>query len=201
MKRAIDFYFDFASPYGYFASMRIEQLASKYGRMVAWHPVLLGVVFRTTGGAPLTAAPLKGAYAVRDFERTARFHGIPYQQPPVFPVATQIAARGMLWVRQTQGDDKAVEFAKAVYHAYFCEGVNTSEPESIARIASAIGLDAAALLDGANSAEIRDRMKADVEAAMARGVFGSPFIFVEDEPFWGFDRFDQIEACLKDGKI
>ncbi|MGZ3237187.1 MAG: DsbA family protein, partial [Burkholderiaceae bacterium] len=47
MSSAIDFYFDFSSPYGYFASTRIDELAAKYQRKVKWHPILLGVVFQT----------------------------------------------------------------------------------------------------------------------------------------------------------
>ena len=51
MAGPIDFYFDFSSPYAYFAASRIEQLAVDNGRLVQWHPVLLGVVFRTVGTA------------------------------------------------------------------------------------------------------------------------------------------------------
>ncbi|HKA43994.1 MAG TPA: DsbA family protein, partial [Burkholderiales bacterium] len=41
----IDFYFDFSSPYGYFASNKIDELAAKHGRTVIWRPILLGAVF------------------------------------------------------------------------------------------------------------------------------------------------------------
>lgn len=201
MTRLIDFYFDFSSPYGYLASTRIEQLAARYGRTVKWHPILLGIVFKTTGGAPLVASPLKGVYGVHDIERTARFHGIPYRHPPVFPVATQAASRAMLWLQETHGEEKAIEFAKAVYRAYFVDGVDISAPANVAAVAAAMGLDAVAMIEAAGSAPIKERMKSDIEAAMARGVFGSPFIIVDDEAFWGFDRFDQIEAYLKNGKI
>ncbi|KIF80138.1 2-hydroxychromene-2-carboxylate isomerase [Noviherbaspirillum autotrophicum] len=201
MSQAIDFYFDFSSPYGYFASTQIEQLAARYDRTVKWHPLLLGVIFKTTGGAPLPSLPLKGDYALRDFERSARFHGIPYTRPELFPLPTQLAARAMLWVAQTRGDAKAVEFAKAVFHAYFVEGAKIIDPDVIGPLADGIGIDAAAMIDGANSAEIKERLRNDIEAAVARGVFGSPFVIADGEPFWGFDRFDQLEAFLKSGKI
>jgi 2-hydroxychromene-2-carboxylate isomerase len=201
MTRPIDFYFDFSSPYGYFASTRIEELAAKYGRTVTWHPLLLGVVFKTTGGMPLTQAPMKGKYAYHDFERTARFHNIPYKRPDTFPLPTQFAARAMLWIRQAYSEQKAVEFAKAVYRAYFFEGLNISVTESVASVAASQGLDAALLTETANSVPVKERMTNEMEAAMARGVFGSPFVIIDDEPFWGFDRFGQIEAFLKDGKI
>lgn len=201
MSQPIDFYFDFSSPYGYFASTRIDQLAAQYGRPVKWHPLLLGVVFKSTGSAPLTTIPLKGEYALHDLERSARFHGIAYRRPESFPLSTQLAARAMLWIEEARGEAKAVEFAKAVFHAYFVDGANIAEPEVIGPLASAAGLQVAAVIEGANSTQVKERLRSGIEAAMARGVFGSPFILVDEEPFWGFDRFDQLEAFLKNGKI
>ena len=98
MTAPIDFYFDFSSPYGYFASTRIDEIAQKYGRGVMWHPILLGVVFKTTGSSPLPSIPLKGEYCWRDFERTAQFHNIEYKRPTHFPLPTQHAARAVLWL-------------------------------------------------------------------------------------------------------
>jgi 2-hydroxychromene-2-carboxylate isomerase len=46
---------------------------------------------------------------------------------------------------------------------------------------------------------IKDTLKRDVEAAIAAGVFGSPFVVVDGEPFWGLDRFEQIDRWLATG--
>src|SRR3954470_22050117 len=124
MTAPIDFYFDFSSPYGYFGAMRIDELAARHGRQVNWHPVLLGVVFKTTGGAPLPTIPIKGEYSLHDFARSARFYGIPFQLPAVFPIASQASARAVMWARAEGGPAKAVELAKALYRAYFVDGVN-----------------------------------------------------------------------------
>jgi len=76
MSAPIEFYFDLSSPYGFLAAQKIDALAAKHGRSVDWRPVLLGVMFKETGMAPLTEIPLKGEYSKRDFARSARFHGI-----------------------------------------------------------------------------------------------------------------------------
>jgi 2-hydroxychromene-2-carboxylate isomerase len=201
MAAAIDFYFDFSSPYGYFAAQKIEALAARHGRTVNWHPILLGVVFKATGAAPLPLVPLKGEYAYRDFERSARFHGIEYRRPSRFPMATQAAARAMLWIADQHGAARAVEFAKSVYRAYFVDDANISEPAVLAEIAGRLGFDGAALAEAINSPAVKERLKAEVDEAMARKVFGSPFMIVDGEPFWGFDRFEQLEAFLRDGRI
>ena len=200
MTAAIDFYFDFSSPYGYFASTRIDELAQKYGRFVAWHPILLGVVFKTTGSSPLPQIPLKGEYCWRDFERTARFHGIEYNRPTHFPLPTTHAARAMLWLQNNHGADTATAFARSVYHALFVDDINIAEPAEISKLAEPLGVDVHAMDAGATSYQIKDQLKAEIEVAMAKGVFGSPFVIIDGEPFWGFDRFNQIEDHLKRGR-
>ena len=81
----IDFYFDFASPYGYFAANCIDELAARHRRAVRWHPIMMAAVFETTGGMPLPMVPVKGNYVLHDIDRTARQHGIVYRQPATFP--------------------------------------------------------------------------------------------------------------------
>jgi 2-hydroxychromene-2-carboxylate isomerase len=201
MSDPIDFYFDLSSPYGYLASTRIEELAARYGRTVRWRPMLLGVVFKMNGCAPLTEVPLKGQYSVHDFYRTARLHGIPYKHPEKFPLSVQLASRAMLWLEETHGERKAIEFAQVVYRAYFVEGEDITDPDILAALAEGLGVDGDVMIEEANTPAIKDRFRAEVAAAMERGVFGSPFVIVDGEPFWGFDRFYQIEALLKNGRI
>lgn len=195
----IDFYFDFSSPYGYLAAQLIEALAAKHGRGVDWHPVLLGAIFRATGGAPLTTLPLKGEYSKRDFARSARFHGInDFRLPPVFPIAGQAPSRIVLWLKATDAA-LAARVAKALYRAYFFDGIDISSPDAAASVAANEGVDRAAARAAIDDPAIKAALKDEVERAMARGVFGSPFVFVDGEPFWGLDRFDQIERWLSTG--
>src|SRR5439155_9294380 len=84
MANPIEFYFDFSSPYGYIASEKIDALASKHGREVTWRPFLLGVAFKTTGGASLPSLPVKGARAACDMPRSAELHSIASGIPSVF---------------------------------------------------------------------------------------------------------------------
>jgi 2-hydroxychromene-2-carboxylate isomerase len=199
MAAPIDFYFDFSSPYGYLASQKIEALAAKYGREVDWHPVLLGVIFKETGAAPLTMVPLKGDYSRRDFERSARFHGIGgFRMPPKFPIAGQAPARIVLWLK-ARDPAEAARVAKALYRAFFTEGIDISSPELAASVAAREGVDVTAARAAIDDPAIKEALRREVEQAIARGVFGSPFIVVDGEPFWGLDRFDQVERWLETG--
>jgi 2-hydroxychromene-2-carboxylate isomerase len=197
-KKHIDFYFDFSSPYGYLAAMRIDALAAKYEREVAWRPILLGPAFKASGNAPLIGQPLKGEYARRDLRRTAAFMNIPFGMPTPFPIGTQNAARAFYWL-----NDRDPAIAKVVaislLKTYFVEGRDITPPEVVVEIAARHHVDPAELSAALADQVVKDRLKKEVEASLALGVFGSPYIVVDGEAFWGTDRLDQIEAWLKTG--
>lgn len=198
MPSPIDFYFDFSSPYGYFAAERIDDLAARHGRAVIWHPILLGVVFKVVGTAPLPSIPVKGPYSLHDIQRSARYHGLPYAHPQPFPIATQHAGRTFTWLAEHSAA-QAREFALAAYRAYFTAGRDISDLGAVLEIAGGLGVDADELSAALAGDVLKARFKADVEAALARGVFGSPFFIVDGEPFWGSDRLPQLEKWLAEG--
>jgi 2-hydroxychromene-2-carboxylate isomerase len=194
----IEFWFEFSSPYSYLASTRIDKLAEKHRRPVGWHAFLLGAVFKETGAQPLTSIPLKGAYARRDLERTAALLGVPFKFPQPFPFFSVAPARGFYWLTDSEpGQAKAL--AKAVYHAVFGEGRVVDKPEIVADIAAGVGVDRQAILAGMADQKVKDRLKAETDQAIAKGVFGAPFVIADGEPFWGHDRFDQLDRWLDTG--
>ncbi|HET6491357.1 MAG TPA: 2-hydroxychromene-2-carboxylate isomerase [Burkholderiales bacterium] len=198
MTNPIDFYFDFSSPYGYFASSRIDDLAAKYGREVVWRPILLGAVFKITGQQPLPTIPLKGSYAKHDLVRSARLFGVPFKVPTRFPIAGQAPSRAFYWLND-KDPVLARKLARALYHAYFAEDRDISSPEITANVAAKLGVDRAELLAALADPAVKERLKTEVDAAIERGVFGSPYVVIDGEPFWGSDRIDQIEKWLATG--
>jgi 2-hydroxychromene-2-carboxylate isomerase len=198
MSTPIDFYFEFSSPYGYIASELVEEVERRTGRAMTWRPILLGPMFKATGQAPLTEIPLKGEYAKRDFLRSAAFHRVPYRHPSKFPIGTVAAARAFYWL--TDRDPQlARRVAKSLYRAFFVEDRDISAPATVVEIAAKEGVDAGELATALEDPALKDRTKREVEAAMARGVFGSPFFIVDGEPFWGNDRLPMLEEWVKRG--
>jgi len=198
MADPLEFHFDFSSPYGYLASERIEALAARHGRAVDWRPMLLGAAFKVAGTQPLTSIPMKRDYAKRDIPRSARFYGIALRMPSKFPIATQAPARIVVWHRERSAGACAA-LVKALYRAYFVDDRDISDPDVAADIAAGAGVDRAAARAATDDPAIKDALRRDVDAALAKGVFGSPFVFVDGEPFWGLDRFDQAERWLAKG--
>ena len=198
MKTPIDFYFDFTSPYSYLASEMIEPLAARNDRGVAYRPTLLGAAFKVSGQRPLIEIPMKGDYSRRDLARSARFYGIPFQLPEPFPVGTVTAARSCL-VLQREHPALAVPFIHGTFRTYFVQGRNISATEVVHAALEEAGADATAVLTAAGQPDIKEALKTAVDASIARGVFGAPFFFVDEEPFWGSDRLPQIERWLATG--
>ena len=198
MANPIDFYFDFSSPYGYFASTKIDALAAKYGRTVVWRPILLGAAFKITGGQPLPTIPLKGSYAAHDLARGARWFKVPFKPPSKFPISSIAPARAFYWVSD-KDPALAKKLAQALYHAYFAEDRDISNPEVTGNVAAKLGVNKEELAQALNDPAVKERLRTEVGAAIERGVFGSPYIVVDGEPFWGSDRLDQVEKWLETG--
>jgi 2-hydroxychromene-2-carboxylate isomerase len=194
----IDFYFDFSSPYGYFAASKIEDIAARHGRTVTWRPILLGAVFKVTGQQPLPTIPLKGDYAKHDLERTAKLLNLPFKLPTKFPISTTSPARAFYHLNN-RDPALAKRLALALFVAYFADDVDISSPENTADIAAHAGVDRNEMVEALNDPAVKDRLRHEVDAAVALGVFGSPYIVVDGEPFWGSDRLDQVEKWLSTG--
>ena len=200
MAAPIAFYFDFISPYGYFASRQVEALAARHGRTVDWRPMLLGVaVLKVMGLKPLLDTPLKGDYARRDVLRQARRLDIPLGRDLNASVGNPLPpARAFYWVKRHH-PELAVPLAHALFHAFWAEGRDLSTPEAVAAIALPAGLEPAAVIEGATSDEAATLLRTAVAASIQAGIFGSPTLVVDGEPFWGSDRLRDVDEWLACG--
>jgi 2-hydroxychromene-2-carboxylate isomerase len=202
MADPIRFWFDFSSPYSYVASSWIESLAARHGRGVRWHAILLGATFQAADLKSPVAYPLKREYSMRDFERSARFHGVPYRTPARFPIPTQNAARVFWWLHDrdpAHGPAEAARFARHGLQVYWVHGLDLSEPATLRAVCRDFGLDPDACEAVWNDPAWKGRLKAANDEAIASGVFGAPFFMIDDEPFWGQDRAPQMERWLAEG--
>jgi 2-hydroxychromene-2-carboxylate isomerase len=200
MPAPLVFHFDFISPYGYFASLQVEQLAARHGRTVDWRPMLLGVaVLKVMGLKPLLDTPLKGDYVRRDVLREARRRGLRLGRDLAAPVGNPLpAARAFHWVRRHHPQHQAA-LAHALYHAYWAEGRDLSTPDAVAAVRLPEGLQPRDLAAGAASEEAATLLRNAVAEATAAGIFGSPTIVVDGEPFWGSDRLGEVDEWLTRG--
>ena len=200
MARPIEFWFDFSSPYAYFAATEIDARLCRFDRPVRWRPFLLGVAYKITGMEPLSGMPLRGDYARHDWHRIAARLNVPFELRDDHPFRSQPLARAYYWFAERE-PVCAVAFAKAAFTAYFGRGQNLSEARDVAALASRFTDDGSALIAWLASNEARDVLRERTAEALAKGVFGSPFFLADSEPFWGWDRLPMLEAWLaRDGQ-
>ncbi|MFZ6864587.1 2-hydroxychromene-2-carboxylate isomerase [Undibacterium sp. Ji67W] len=199
MSKTIEFWFDFVSPYAYIASQSIEALAAKYGRTVEWKPILLGHVFKSTGSGPLTMRPpVMTNYYKNDFERSARYAGVPFVLPEVFPIGTHNTARVCLWLKDS-APERVGDFVRGVTLAYFSGPAAINDLAWLSNFVASLGLDGSQVAEACSDADRKERLKQDCDTAVAKGIFGAPWIVVDGESFWGNDRLPQVEKWLATG--
>ena len=196
----LHFYFDFISPFGYFASLRINALAARHGRSVEWHAMLLGVsVIKVMGLKSLLDTPLKGDYIRRDAKRYMRRHHLQLKRDLDDPVMDPRAAgRAFHWVKQ-QRPELAAPLAQAIYHAHWAEGRDLSTAAEVAAIALPDGIDRDWLVAGIQSEEAGPLLRSAVDASLKAGIFGSPTVVIDGEPFWGTETLGLAEEWLASG--
>jgi 2-hydroxychromene-2-carboxylate isomerase len=190
---AIEFWFEFASTYSYPAAMRIEALAADYQVPIVWRPFLLGPIFAAQGwgDSPFNLYPAKGRYMWRDLERICAKQDLPLRPPSAFPRSGLVAAR----VAVLGADEPWLPaFVRAIYAANFAEDRNIADPTVVIDVLDRLGLSGAKLLAASTATDVKARLRAQTEAAAARGLFGAPSFVVGDELFWGNDRLEDALA-------
>lgn len=196
MSKTVEFFYDFGSPASYLAYKRLPALAAAAGAAVVWRPMLLGGVFKATGNASPVTVPAKGRWMGADLQRWAVRHGVPFAFNPHFPVNTLTLMRVATGLQMRQPHDFG-RFHELAFDAMWRAPKNLGDPAVLAAVLAEGGFDAAALHALAADAEVKARLTATTEEAVARGVFGAPSFFVGDTLHFGQDRLDWVAEALQ----
>lgn len=192
--KTIEFLFDFGSPTTYLAHTQLPQLAADTGAQIQYVPMLLGGVFKATGNQSPVMVPAKGRWMGEDLPRFARRYGVPYQFNPHFPINTLTLMRGAVGL-QMRDPQRFMPYVNAVFRAMWVEPVNLGDPTVLASTLGAAGFEADSFMALVGDAEVKAKLIANTEAAVARGVFGAPTCFVGREMFFGQDRLDFVREA------
>jgi 2-hydroxychromene-2-carboxylate isomerase len=190
----VRFLFDYGSPTTYLAWKRLPAIAARTGATVEHVPVLLGAIFKATGNASPAMVPAKGRHMNDDMQRWARRDGTPLVLNPFFPVNTTQLMRGAIVAQQR---DELPRYSEAVFHGMWRDAKNMGDADVLSQTLTDGGLDAAAYAAAIEDQAVKDRLRANTEAAIAAGVFGAPSFFVGDQLFFGQDRTDFVERALR----
>jgi 2-hydroxychromene-2-carboxylate isomerase len=191
----VQFLFDFGSPNAYLAAKVIPDVEKRTGIGFEYVPVLLGGIYKLTGNSS-PADYLKGIRNKREYmevetERFIRRHGITsFRKNPFFPVNTLQLMRGAV-AAQTEG--LFWPYFHAVYRHMWEEPKKMDDPAVMMAALASSGIDAERIAAKAQEPAIKSRLMLLTEDAVARGAFGSPTFFVNDEMFFGKDQLRDVE--------
>jgi 2-hydroxychromene-2-carboxylate isomerase len=195
MAQTIDFYFDFGSPTAYLAHKRLQQLKAQYGCIIDYKPVLLGGLFKASGNISPVTVPAKGKYMMtQDLPRFASLYQVPLTVNPHFPINTLNLMRGAV---ATLDQDYFDNYVVAVYDAIWVRGDNMGNLDVVANVLTGAGLNAKKIIAATQDPDIKAALISNTEAAVARGCFGAPTMFIGTDMFFGQDRMQFIEMALK----
>ena len=195
MNKTIEFYFDFGSPTAYLAHKRLQQLRQQYEFQLDYRPILLGGVFKATGNNSPVAIPAKGKYMLEhDLPRFAALYDVELNFNPHFPINTLNLMRGAIVALQ---QDYADSYLNSLFNAIWVDGKNMGDPQVVAEVLRAAGLDADSILAASQHPDVKASLIANTESAVARGVFGVPTLFIGQQMFFGQDRFQFVEMALQ----
>ncbi len=194
MSKTIEFYFDFGSPTAYLAYCRLGQLANRYNLTIQYKPMLLGGVFKAAANTSPITVPAKGKYMLeQDLPRFAKRYDVPLNFNPYFPINTLNLMRGAIAAAELNCLDN---YLQAVFKAVWVDSKNMGEADVVTEVLAAAGLDATTIIGHSQTPEVKAGLISNTEAAVARGVFGAPTMFMDDAMYFGQDRLDFIEEAL-----
>ena len=199
--QTIEYYYALASPWSYLGNDRLREIAAAHGAII--DPVIVDYdrMFAAAGTIPLPQRPpLRKAYRLVELRRWSAWRGVPLVPEPrhyrgeVEEPDERLAAL-MVTAAKAAGED-SLTLAHAIGRALWAEERFPFVRSELLSIAQVIGLDGPSLLAAAERPETARLYESQTERAIARGVFGMPFYIWREEPFWGQDRLEMLEAAL-----
>lgn len=193
MTKTVEFLFDFGSPTSFLAYKQLPKITARHGARIMWTPILLGGVFKATGNTSPAMVPAKARYMNGDLARFAKRYGVVLNFNSHFPVNTLPLMRGAVAYQATPLFDI---YVNAMFDAMWAHTRNLNDQNEITHVLKDIRIDPSDFLTRIERADVKEKLKANTEGAVARGVFGAPTFFVNGEMFFGQDRLDFVEEHL-----
>jgi len=195
MDKVVEFFFDVGSPTTYLAYTQLPAIAAECDARIDWRPMLLGGVFKATGNSSPVTVPAKGRWMSDDIARWARRYGVPFSFNPHFPIKTLTLMRGAAGLQLRQPGDFP-RYLGVVFNAMWVAPRNLGDTAVLASTLVEGGFDPDAFGALVADPEVKARLVANTEEAVARGVFGAPTFFVGKQMFFGQDRLDFVREAL-----
>jgi 2-hydroxychromene-2-carboxylate isomerase len=203
--KSLEFFFDLSSPWTYLAFNNVQGVVARTGASITYRPILVGGVFNAVNPAVYAAREQADnrrlMHSWKVLNDWAALAGVEMNFPSEFHPAKSVNAMRMACALE---DDQAAlaTFAKAAFESFFGGQQNLDDPDVLASVATAAGLDGAAIRAASISDETKARLRTNTDELIARGGYGSPTMFVgQSDMYFGNDQLPLVEAALKGMEI
>ncbi len=196
MSKRIEFFFDVGSPTTYLAYTQLPRIASERDAEIVWRPMLLRGVFKATGNSSPVTVPAKGRWMFQDIARWAQRYGVPLHFNPDFPINTLALMRGAVGY-QMRKPGEFLRYVDVMFRAMWEKPRNLGDADVFAATLSEAGFDAAAFTAMVGDPEVKAKLVANTEEAVARGAFGAPTFFIGEQMFFGQDRLEFVREAVE----
>ena len=193
MTKTVDFYYDYISPASYLAWTQLADICERNNATINYKPIFLGGILKGNASTSPAATPAKWEWMKADFQRFAKYYGVPYQLNSHFIFNTVNAMRGAIWALS---NNQIEAYNQAMFNAAWVDDKDLSDTNILTGILDKAGINAVEVLEAMMQQEVKTALIQSTEEAVKLGIFGAPSMIVDGEMFFGQDRLIWVERAL-----
>lgn len=194
MTGTVEFIYDFVSTPCHIAWKSLDPMVKAAGAEIVMTPVLCAGIFKAVGNPGPLVIPAKRDWYARDLAMWAKRRGVTLVESRHVPFRSLPLMRGCFVAAER---NETFRYVDAVFNAIFVHGRDLGDMKTVEETLVEAGLDAVAYMRGVEREDIKQKLLRNTEEAVARGVFGVPSFFVNDELFFGQDRLEFVVEALQ----
>lgn len=191
--KALNFYFDFLSPFSYFAWMKLQGIKKELNLEVNYKPVALGPLlnhWQIKGPGEITP---KREFLLKQCLRYAARNEIEFTTPKTHPFNSLYALRLALLGVAGEKQERVIE---TLWKAGWQTRIDMGEPDELLKVLRENDLPADELYEKSFSKEAKVELKSNIQEAISFGAFGVPSFVAHDELFWGNDSIEDLKDFI-----
>lgn len=191
--KKVDFYFDFMSPYSYFAWLKLKEFQQQNNIELNLYPVVLANLLNHWGQKGPGEIVPKRDYMLKTCLRYAAKNNINFTTPKAHPFNPLYALRV---ATKECSEHRQWETIDALWKAGWQNRIDMGEPDELIKSLNEAGLNGEELLEKTFEREVKQALKKNVKMAIEFGAFGVPTFVVDGELFWGNDCYQDLTSFI-----
>ncbi len=189
MIKPFEFYFDFISPYSFFAHKEIRKIEKKNSVKIIYKPILLGGLHNLHGIKAPAFIPAKARHMIRDCKLIAEKNNIKFKFNSYFPIRSLNLMRGVFVAEE---DNFKSYYIDNVFNAIWQDGLNMNDQTIIEKVLKNLDINPKTFFLRSTSSSVKDSLKQKTNEAYEKGIFGAPSFISNNRIFWGQDRIEFV---------